>query len=119
MCESADQQRVAIGRSFGDEIVADRAAGTGFIVDHDGLAQRFLQFRCDQPRRRVGTTARGTTSRRGLAGKFWPSAGAASAVVAAPNRIVRRPRTRPDLFWSPPMTFLYGRMANPRLQRIL
>ena len=52
----AVQQGVAIGPSTGHALAAHIAASTGFVVDHDGLAQKFAQLGRDRTRQVVRTT---------------------------------------------------------------
>ena len=37
------QQRIAVGRRLGGFLRADHAAGTGAVLDHEGLTETFLQ----------------------------------------------------------------------------
>jgi hypothetical protein len=57
------QQRVAVGRALGDGIGADDRAGTGPVVDDEGLAHRFLQALGDEAGVDVGRPAGRRTGR--------------------------------------------------------
>ena len=48
------QQRVAVGRRFGDFLRADHAAGSRAVFDHEGLAETLLQDAADLAGGNVG-----------------------------------------------------------------
>ena len=51
------QQRVAVGRRLGHHVAAQVAARAALVLDHHGLAERFLQRRADGARDLVGRAA--------------------------------------------------------------
>ena len=53
-----DEQRVAVGRAFRDDVGADRAARSGAVVDNRSLAEAFSEPHGDEARRDVVAAAR-------------------------------------------------------------
>ena len=64
------QQRVAVGRPLGDDVGADHRSGAGPVVDHETLAERFLQaLAMNRAYTSAGPpAANGTTTRTGRDG---------------------------------------------------
>src|SRR5262249_56016442 len=56
------EERVAVRRRPDDRLGADRAAGSGAVVDHERLAEPFLQPLRQRPRKNVAGAARGRES---------------------------------------------------------
>ena len=54
----AHQQRVAVGRRLGDDVVADDGAGAGAVIDHHLLAELLGEFLRDDAADDVGAAAR-------------------------------------------------------------
>src|SRR3954469_2841114 len=46
----AEQEDIAVGRRFRDDVGADDAVGTGAIVDDEGLPEAVAELLADQPR---------------------------------------------------------------------
>jgi hypothetical protein len=56
---SGEQQRIAVGRRFGDEVRAYGAAGARLVLDEELPPELVRKPRRQHPRRRVGESARG------------------------------------------------------------
>jgi len=52
-----EQERVAVGRSLGDDLACDHAARSGLVVDHHLLPELGRQPLGHQPRHHVGDAA--------------------------------------------------------------
>ena len=52
-----EQERVAVRRRARDRAGADIAGSAGAVLDHDRLAHRLMQMRCDDARQNVGRAA--------------------------------------------------------------